>query len=92
MHAETNEPVNIGNPAEMTIAQIAREIIDATGSSSSLTYQPLPVDDPKVRQPDVTRARERLGWDAARGAARRVGVPIQPVDATVSPSISAGVR
>ena len=63
MHGETNELINIGNPAEMTIAQIAREIIDATGSSSSLTYQPLPVDDPKVRQPDITRARERLGWE-----------------------------
>ena len=63
MHAEMNEPVNIGNPAEMTIVQMAQVIIDATGSSSSLTYQPLPVDDPKVRQPDITRARERLGWE-----------------------------
>ena len=63
MHAETNEPVNIGNPAEMTIAQMAQVIIDATGSSSSLTYQPLPVDDPKVRQPDITRARKLLGWE-----------------------------
>ena len=63
MEAKTNEPVNIGNPAEMTVEQIAREIISATGSRSQIVYQPLPVDDPKVRQPDITRARELLGWE-----------------------------
>ena len=60
--AETNEPVNLGNPQEMTINEIARAIISATGSSSRIAYQPLPVDDPKVRQPDITRARTLLGW------------------------------
>ena len=60
--AETNEPVNLGNPHEMTINEIARAIISATGSSSRIAYQPLPVDDPKVRQPDITRARTLLGW------------------------------
>ena len=60
--AETNEPVNLGNPQEMTINGIARAIISATGSSSRIAYQPLPVDDPKVRQPDITRARTLLGW------------------------------
>ena len=59
---ETNEPVNLGNPQEMTINEIARAIISATGSSSQVAYQPLPVDDPKVRQPDITRARTLLGW------------------------------
>ena len=63
MHAATNDPVNIGNPAEMSVEQIAREIISATGSRSRIVYQPLPVDDPKVRQPDITRARELLEWE-----------------------------
>lgn len=63
MQAETNEPVNIGNPAEMSIAQIAREIIEAVGSSSRIVHEPLPVDDPQVRQPDITRARTLLQWE-----------------------------
>ena len=63
MQAETNEPVNIGNPAEMSIAQIAREIIEAVGSSSQIVHEPLPVDDPQVRQPDITRARTLLQWE-----------------------------
>ena len=58
-----NEPVNIGNPHEMTIAEIATTIIRMTGSSSRLVYRPLPTDDPKVRRPDITRARTRLGWE-----------------------------
>ena len=63
MQAKTNDPVNIGNPTEMSIEQIAREIIDAIGSSSRIVHQPLPVDDPKVRQPDITRARALLEWE-----------------------------
>lgn len=63
MQADTNDPVNIGNPAEMSIEQIAREIIDAVGSSSQIVHQSLPVDDPKVRQPDITRARTLLKWE-----------------------------
>ena len=62
MHAKTNEPVNVGNPAEMSIEQMAAEIIDAVGSSSRIVYKPLPIDDPKVRQPDITRARTLLQW------------------------------
>lgn len=58
-----NEPVNIGNPHEMTIAEIATTIIRMTGSSSRVVYRPLPTDDPKVRRPDITRARTRLGWE-----------------------------
>ena len=56
-------PINIGNPAEMTIKQIAETIIEMTGSKSKIVYQPLPEDDPKVRQPDITRARTLLGWE-----------------------------
>ena len=58
-----NEPVNIGNPHEMTIEEIAETIIKMTGSKSQIVYQPLPTDDPKVRQPDITRARTLLGWE-----------------------------
>jgi dTDP-glucose 4,6-dehydratase len=63
MLSDLNDPVNIGNPHEMTIEQIARTIIRMTGSSSKVVYRPLPTDDPKVRQPDITRARELLGWE-----------------------------
>src|SRR5207248_10569047 len=58
-----NDPINIGNPREMTIEEIARTIIRMTGSTSGVVYRPLPTDDPKVRQPDITRARTRLGWE-----------------------------
>ena len=63
MHARTTEPVNLGNPVELSIVQLARRIIEATGSRSAITHRPLPIDDPKVRQPDITRARELLGWE-----------------------------
>ncbi len=63
MEAPVNDPVNIGNPQELTIEQIARKIIEMTGSKSRVVYQPLPEDDPKVRQPDITRARTLLGWE-----------------------------
>ncbi|MFO8098655.1 MAG: UDP-glucuronic acid decarboxylase family protein [Salinibacter sp.] len=55
-------PVNIGNPDEITIKEFAEEIIDITGSDSSITYEELPKDDPQVRQPDISKAREVLGW------------------------------
>jgi dTDP-glucose 4,6-dehydratase len=67
MESNLNDPVNIGNPQEMTIEQIAREIIRLTGSKSKLVYRPLPEDDPKVRQPDITRARTLLGWEPRVG-------------------------
>ena len=61
--SETSDPVNIGNPQEMKIGQLAQQIIALTGSRSRVVYRPLPVDDPKVRQPDITRARTILGWE-----------------------------
>ena len=61
--SDLNEPCNIGNPAEMTIKQFAETVIRLTGSQSELTYEPLPTDDPKVRQPDIGQAREKLGWE-----------------------------
>jgi dTDP-glucose 4,6-dehydratase len=63
MLSNTNEPVNIGNPAEMTIEEIAKVIIEMTGSKSRIVHKPLPEDDPKVRRPDITRARTWLGWE-----------------------------
>ncbi len=67
MESNVNDPVNIGNPHEMTIEGIARAIIRLTGSTSRLVYRPLPEDDPKVRQPDITRARTLLGWEPKVG-------------------------
>ncbi len=63
MESNENNPINIGNPAEMTIKQIAETIIEMTGSKSRVIYQPLPEDDPKVRRPDITRARTLLHWE-----------------------------
>jgi dTDP-glucose 4,6-dehydratase len=63
MNSSENDPINIGNPHEMTIEDIARKIIELSGSKSRIVYRPLPVDDPKVRQPDITRARTLLGWE-----------------------------
>ncbi|MBA2301623.1 MAG: SDR family oxidoreductase [Acidobacteria bacterium] len=63
MESDVHDPVNIGNPHEMTIEEIARTIIRISGSTSQIVYRPLPEDDPKVRKPDITRARTLLGWD-----------------------------
>jgi len=63
MLSSENDPVNIGNPVEMTIKQIAETIIRMTESKSRIVYRPLPTDDPKQRRPDITRARTILGWE-----------------------------
>ncbi|HEY6930906.1 MAG TPA: UDP-glucuronic acid decarboxylase family protein [Thermoanaerobaculia bacterium] len=57
------DPINIGNPSELSVLEFARTIRRLTGSSSEIVFKPLPVDDPRVRQPDVSRARTRLGWE-----------------------------
>jgi dTDP-glucose 4,6-dehydratase len=67
MAASTNEPVNIGNPHEVTIEEIARTIVRLVDSKSRLVYRDLPVDDPKQRRPDITRARTLLGWEPTVG-------------------------
>jgi dTDP-glucose 4,6-dehydratase len=67
MLSDQHEPVNIGNPHEMTIREMAESIIRLTGSASPLVFNPLPVDDPKVRQPDITLARKLLGWEPRVG-------------------------
>jgi dTDP-glucose 4,6-dehydratase len=63
MMSDFAEPVNIGNPAELTMRQLAEQIVAVTGSRSRIVERPLPVDDPKRRQPDITRARTILGWE-----------------------------
>ena len=63
LHSEYPYPVNIGNPSEITILQLAHEIIGLTNSSSAISFKSLPLDDPKIRQPDISKARELLGWE-----------------------------
>ena len=65
--SDQNSPINIGNPNEMTIKEIADKILQATNSKSKITYVPLPEDDPKVRQPDITRAKKYLNWEPVVG-------------------------
>jgi len=67
MASPLNEPVNIGNPHEMSIAEMAEIIVKMTGSKSKIVYKPLPTDDPQVRQPDITQARTKLGWEPKVG-------------------------
>ena len=74
--SDVNSPVNIGNPTEMTILQLAKNIIKATNSSSRIVHKGLPTDDPQIRQPDITRARTLLNWE-----------PLVPIDAGLSTTI-----
>jgi dTDP-glucose 4,6-dehydratase len=63
MESGVHEPVNIGNPNEMTLLEMARAVIELTESRSEIVFEALPVDDPKVRQPDISRAKDLLGWE-----------------------------
>jgi dTDP-glucose 4,6-dehydratase len=63
LQSNENLPVNIGNPHEMTVIEFAKRIIELTSSKSSIVYKPLPEDDPQVRQPDITKAKNVLGWE-----------------------------
>lgn len=63
LHSDYTQPVNIGNPSEITISQFAEEIIKLTGTNQKVIYKDLPVDDPKQRQPDITKARQLLNWE-----------------------------
>jgi len=67
MMSEESGPVNIGNPQEMTMLEFAREVIKATSSTSKIVFKPLPQDDPRQRQPDITRARTLLQWEPCIG-------------------------
>ena len=63
MRSRVTEPVSIGNPQEMMLLELAKKILRLSGSSSEIVFEPLPEDDPKVRQPDIRRARTLLGWE-----------------------------
>jgi dTDP-glucose 4,6-dehydratase len=63
LDSDLTGPVNVGNPAEFSVGELARLVLDVTGSGSEVVREPLPVDDPRQRQPDITLARERLGWE-----------------------------
>ncbi|MCB0996348.1 MAG: SDR family NAD-dependent epimerase/dehydratase, partial [Acidimicrobiales bacterium] len=63
LDSDITTPVNIGNPNEFTIAELAEIVLEVTGSASELVHEPLPVDDPTQRRPDITIARDRLGWE-----------------------------
>jgi nucleoside-diphosphate-sugar epimerase len=65
LESDWTGPMNIGNPDEMTVLQLAKEVLSVTESRSPLVYEDLPADDPKVRRPDITLARQVLGWEPA---------------------------
>jgi UDP-glucuronate decarboxylase len=86
-----NGPVNLGNPREFTMVDLARTVIRVTGSASQLLFEPLPQDDPRQRQPDITEARQRLGWEPTveleSGLRRTIGyfqqlLQVSPSDTT----------
>ncbi len=62
MASDVRGPVNVGNPGEFTMRELAHTVLRVTGSKSEIVFEALPVDDPQVRQPDITRARDLLGW------------------------------
>jgi len=62
LRVDFHEPVNLGNPDEVTVLEFAKEILELSGSQSRIEYRPLPQDDPRVRKPDISRARQLLGW------------------------------
>ncbi|MDZ7266736.1 MAG: SDR family oxidoreductase [candidate division KSB1 bacterium] len=74
--SDCHEPVNLGNPHEMTIRALAEAVIQATGSRSAIVYKPLPADDPKTRQPDISRARAWLNWEPRVGFAEGLAATI----------------
>ena len=63
MMSDYNLPMNIGNPEEITMLDLAKEIIELTNSKSKIIFKELPIDDPKIRQPDITTAKKILGWE-----------------------------
>jgi dTDP-glucose 4,6-dehydratase len=76
LFSELHEPVNLGNPIELTVKQLADVILQMTGSKSPFIHKELPPDDPKVRCPDITRARRELGWEPRVGLEEGLGQTI----------------
>lgn len=85
--SDIHEPVNIGNPEEMTIQQFAQVIKELVGGKSRIVYHPLPVDDPKVRRPDISRAKEKLGWEPKVPLREGLGQTIEYYRAIISQKV-----
>jgi len=85
-------PVNIGNPRELSLLELAETVLKVTGSESQIVFEALPVDDPQVRQPDITRARKVLGWEPEieleEGLARTLGA-VREVEQLVPAAVHA---
>jgi dTDP-glucose 4,6-dehydratase len=79
--SDVHSPVNIGNPDEFTLLQLAETMVEVTGSKSEIVFQALPVDDPQVRQPDISRARDLLGWEPMVGLADGLRMTIEQTGA-----------
>jgi dTDP-glucose 4,6-dehydratase len=88
MLSDEHLPVNIGNPNEFTLNELAETVLRVTGSKSEIVYEALPVDDPQVRQPDITRARQVLGWEPEveleEGLVRTLGASAPETQPTVA--------
>ena len=84
-----HEPVNIGNPDEMTLLEMAQLVVELTGARSEVVHEALPVDDPQVRQPDISRAKDLLGWqpeiDVREGLRRTIDYYTQMLGGPVLP-------
>jgi dTDP-glucose 4,6-dehydratase len=85
LNSDHTLPVNCGNPTEVTILQFAEKIRKLTGSKSEIVFKPLPEDDPKVRQPDISLARRVLGWEPKVGLEDGLGMTIDYFRAKVRP-------
>ena len=92
MMSEESMPVNIGNPHELTVLEFAREIIRATASSSKISFQPLPQDDPRQRRPDISRARACLKWEPQVALDDGLGKTIEYFRGKVMPKGRSGGR
>ena len=89
MDSEVHDPVNVGNPDEMSLLEMAELVVELTGARSEIVHEALPVDDPQVRQPDITRARDLLGWepeiDVRQGLRRTIEYYTEMLGGPVSP-------
>jgi UDP-glucuronate decarboxylase len=89
-------PVNLGNPAEITVAELAEMVLELTGSRSRIVYRPLPIDDPRRRKPDITLAQTQLGWGPTvplrDGLERTIESFVQRLDATPEPTRAVPAR
>ncbi len=70
-------PINIGNPGEFSMIQLAEQVREQTGSQSELVFKPLPIDDPRQRRPDISRAKEKLGWEPKIGLTQGLASTIE---------------